>query len=399
MKSEELKNTETEVSDPTPNNSSHVVMADSVQAEEIPTIPIESLQTISTLQPEVSVHSVASTETVSTPAPLVVQPAEYHRTFSEWLTIWKDGVRLRYIPLALMPVVAGSVLAWVPTVSQQNPLGSFRFTHFIAAIIALLFLQMGANLVNDYYDYLRGTDTSNALGPGGLIQQGLIRPTRVLLLGLVLLGIGGLIGLIVSFAGGLLVPLFVLICMVCAYFYSAHSRSLSSMALGELVGFVVFGPLLTLGAYLVQSGGGMPSSHVLLYSLSFGFLAAATLHVNNMRDAEDDKHSGKHTLANLLNIHVSRALYVALLLAAYAIIVILGVPHNAPHLILIALWTLPEAVIATTGALRTVTPAALHIVMRQTLKIEVAFGILLVVALIATTLFPVLPFIPLKLFP
>jgi 1,4-dihydroxy-2-naphthoate octaprenyltransferase len=398
MTSENLKNTDPNVKDANPDNSSHVVMADSVQAEVIPTIPIESLETINALQPEVSVHSVASTEDVSAPAPLVVQPAEYHRTFKEWLQIWKDGVRLHYLPLGLMPLLVGSVLAWMPTVSPQNPLGRFHFLHITAAIIALVLLQMGANLANDYHDYLRGVDTSNALGPGGLIQQGLIKPTRVLLFGLGLLGLGAVVGLIISLTGGPLLLLFGLVTLLCAYFYSATTRALSTIALGELASFLVFGPILTIGAYMLQSGGSM-SSLALLYSLPFGCLAAATIHANNMRDAEDDQHAHKHTLANLLGVRWSRALYSLLLVVSYAVIVALAVPHGTPHLILITLWTLPEAVIAFTGALRTVSPAALHLVMRQTLQIETAFAILLIIALIITTLFPVLPLIPAKILP
>src|SRR5947207_8940929 len=62
-----------------------VVAADSVQAEEVPTIPLGPLQKISELQPEISVQSVASTKSVRLPRPLVVQPAEYRRSFGEWL--------------------------------------------------------------------------------------------------------------------------------------------------------------------------------------------------------------------------------------------------------------------------------------------------------------------------
>src|ERR1700736_2699866 len=92
--------------------SSQIVTADSVQAEEVPTIPLGSLQTLSALQPEVSIHSVASTRAVSMPAPLVVQPSEYRRSLGEWLHVWWDGMRPAYLPLSIMPVVVGSVLAW-----------------------------------------------------------------------------------------------------------------------------------------------------------------------------------------------------------------------------------------------------------------------------------------------
>src|SRR2546422_5736690 len=78
--------------------SSHIVTAEAVQAEEVPTVPLGPLQTLSALQPEVSVHSVASTRTVSMPAPLVVQPSEYRRSLGEWLQIWRDGIRPSYLP-------------------------------------------------------------------------------------------------------------------------------------------------------------------------------------------------------------------------------------------------------------------------------------------------------------
>src|SRR5579883_1795174 len=77
--------------------SSQVIAADSVQAEEVPTIPLDSLQTLSTLQPEVAVRPITATPTASVPEPLVVQPAEYRRGVGEWLRIWRDGLRLYYV--------------------------------------------------------------------------------------------------------------------------------------------------------------------------------------------------------------------------------------------------------------------------------------------------------------
>src|SRR5712671_2714409 len=88
----------------TPSTSSHIVTADSVQAEEVPTIPLSSLQTLSTLQPEVSVRSVAATKSVRLPTPLVVQPSEYRRSLGEWMQVWWEGMRPGYVLLAIMPV-------------------------------------------------------------------------------------------------------------------------------------------------------------------------------------------------------------------------------------------------------------------------------------------------------
>src|SRR5260370_28643793 len=345
MQSEELKNAEAvtdaeadseqEITNPRIVSATQVVTSDLVQAEEVTTIPIASLQTMSTLQPEVSVYSVASTQTVSIPAPLVVQPVEYQRSLREWIQIWRSGMRLNYLPLSLMPILLGSVLAWLSTIAPKKPFGSFHITHFLGAIVVVCLLQIGAHLVNDYYDFLHGVDTSNALGPGGLIQEGHVKPTRVLEMGLILLGFGTAIGLAVAINGGPLLYLFGLIVVLCAFFYSASSFSLSSKTLGELASFAIFGPVLTLGAYMVQVGPHFPSS-VLIYSLPLGLLAVATLHANNMRDIEGDALAGKHTLAAVLGLFLTRIVFLLLVLGTYTIIIYLGIPHKPPHLILIS---------------------------------------------------------------
>ncbi len=406
MQSEELKNAEAvtdaeadseqEITNPRIVSATQVVTSDFVQAEEVPTIPIASLQTISTLQPEVSVYSVASTQTVSIPAPLVVQPVEYQRSLREWIQIWRSGMRLNYLPLSLMPILLGSVLAWLSTIAPNKPFGSFHTTHFLGTIIVVCLLQIGAHLVNDYYDFLHGVDTSNALGPGGLIQQGHVKPTRVLEMGLILLGFGTAIGLAVAINGGPLLYLFGLIVVLCAFFYSASSFSLSSKTLGELASFAIFGPMLTLGAYMVQVGPHFPSS-VLIYSLPLGLLAVATLHANNMRDIEGDALAGKHTLAAVLGLFVSRIVYLLLVLGAYTIIIYLGIPHKAPHLILIVLWTFPTLMVTITSVLRTNAPAGFHLLMRLTLKMEMFFAILLMIGLIATAIIAIIPHLPLDM--
>jgi 1,4-dihydroxy-2-naphthoate octaprenyltransferase len=367
-----------------------VVMAESVQAEEVPTIPLESLQMISELQPEVSVHSLASSPAVITPVPLVAPPSEYHRSRWEWLLIWWDGIRPAYLPLSLLPVILGSIAAWTQSISHTSPHGIFHPFRFILTLAAVLLLQIGAQLINDYYDYSRGIDTGNSLGPGGLIQQGLINPVRALTYGLAALAVGGLLGAILAISVGWLAFVFGLLGLLAAYLYSGPFRGLSSLALGELVSFCIFGPLLTLGAYLVQTDH--LDRMVFILSISLGFLATAFIHVNDMRDAESDAQAGKHTLASLLGLPLSRTLYILLLLGAYAPIVALGLPHHAPHLLLLVLWTLPGLVIVITGILRTASPASLNVIMRQTLTLEAFFTLLLVVALVVTAIVPVLTF-------
>lgn len=392
MESEDFKNNNRVVAKLKPTNSTQIVTAESVQAEEVPTIPLSSLETLSEMQPAIAVRSVNSTVEVSLPAPLVVQPTEYHRSSGEWLQIWRDGMRLAFLPLSVMPILVGSILAWTQTISSKAPLGKFHLTHFILAIVTVSLLQLGANLINDYYDYLRGIDTSNAFGPGGLIQQGLIKPSRVLITGLALLGAGVLLGLVIAAAGGPMAYLLGFIGVICAYFYSGTQEALSSKMLGELVAFCVFGPLITLGAYTIQTG--QPSLLAVFYGIPLGLLAAAVVHVNDMRDTEGDRHAGKHTFASLLGLRWSRIWFLVLLLGAYAVIAALGVPHGAPHPILLTLWTLPTLAVIITGVLRTDTPPGLHTVMRQVLSLETFFALLLVAGLLIAAFLAIMPHIP-----
>jgi 1,4-dihydroxy-2-naphthoate octaprenyltransferase len=379
-----------------------IVTAASVQAEDVPTIPLGSLQTINALEPEVAVRSVATTRSVRLPPPLVAPPSEYRRTPVEWLLVWLDGIRPTYLLLPLMSALLGSILAWMQTITPNTPFGHFRPLHFLATLCAVVALQVGANLVNDYYDYIKNVDISNPLGPGGLIQQGLIKPSSILNLGLIMLVLGAIIGIVLAFTGGLLALLFGIIGLFCAFFYSATARSLSSIALGELTAFCIYGPLITSGAYLVQAGGHTNNSSflsVLLYSIPLGLLATAFIHVNNMRDVESDLQAEKRTLAGILGFRLSRALYLLLLLGAYAIITALGLPHGAPHLVLITWWTLPTLLVVITGVFRTEFPSSLHIAMQETLKLSTYFALLLIIALIVSALIPVLPHIPTHLLP
>ena len=205
--------------------SSQIVAAESVQAEEVPTIPLGSLQAVSELQPEVSIRSVTSSNVL--PVPLVAHPPEYHRSLGEWLALWWNGLRPAYLLLSLLPVILGSTMAWTQGISPRTPRGTFHVLRFLVTLAAVLLLQIGAQLINDYYDYLRGIDTSNSFGPGELIQQGLIKPARVLFFGLVALGLGALFGASVALSSDWLVLVFGMIGLFTEYFYSGTTRALS----------------------------------------------------------------------------------------------------------------------------------------------------------------------------
>jgi 1,4-dihydroxy-2-naphthoate octaprenyltransferase len=379
-------------------NPSKIVAAQSIQAEDVPTIPIDSLEILAALRPEISVHSVDVTEFPNLPTPLVAQPSEYRRGLGERCQIWWGGIRPGYLSLSLLPILLGTTLAWTHTVNAQTPLGLLNLKHLIGSIVTVFLIQIGGHLINDYYDYIYRIDTGNIFASGGLIQQEYVHPTLILKIGLILLGIGAIFSLILSVSGGGLMCLFSLLIVLGAYFYSAPPHPLSSIALGEITGFVLFGPLLTLVAYMTQAPGSFPVS-AFIYSFPPGLLAAAVIHTNNMRDCETDANAQKQTLANLMGVKASRLLYLLLLLLAYGIVGLLGIAHRGPHLILITFWTLPLLVVAISGIIRAKAFVGFHTVMRETLRIEIYFMLLLIISLAITSLIPVLPYVPSHLLP
>jgi len=378
---------------PSVTNRSKIIAADSIKAEEIPTIPIDSLELVTSLQPTINIHSIDIASFRNLPTPLVVQPSEYRRSLSEWFQIWWEGIRPGYLSLSLLPILLGTTLAWTHTVNAQAPLGRLNIGHMIGGIVVASLIQIGGHLINDYYDHIRGIDTGNRLSSGGLIQQRYIKPTFVLKMGFTLLGIGTFLGLLFSIGGGILTYLFGGLIVLGTYLYSAPPHPLSSIALGEITGFIFFGPLLTLIAYMAQTSGSIPVS-AFIYSLLPGLLATAVIHTNNLRDSETDTNAQKRTLAYLLGTKASRFVYLLLLSAAYVIVAILGLPPHTPHLILITFWTCPLLIIVINGIMRTKSPIGFHLVMCETLRIQLYFMLLLIVSLIITTFIPVLPHLP-----
>jgi 1,4-dihydroxy-2-naphthoate polyprenyltransferase len=355
--------------------------ADEIQVENVPAV-------LSSMQPSISTYSITTTSSVVQPSPLVEQPSKSTRSLREWLSIWWEGIRPAYLGLSLLPVILGSVTAWTQSISLKTPRGSFHPTTFMLTLIAVLLLQIGAQLINDYYDYLKGIDTNNSLGPGGLIQQGLVEPARVLMLGLIAVGLGAVLGIFIAILIGWPIIVLGLIGVLAAYFYSGVPKGLSSLALGEIMCFFIFGPLITIGTYMTQTGH--LDRIVYIYSISLGLLATAFIHVNNMRDIGSDAPASKLTLASLLGVRLSRVLYVMIVIGAYAPIVALGLPSHSPHLLLIVLWTLPLLVIVITTVIRTTSPGSLHTAMFQTLKLETYFTLLLIVALVVDAFLPII---------
>lgn len=226
---------------------------------------------------------------------------------------WVEGARLRTLPAAIAPVVAGTAIAVFG--------GGFVALNAGIALLVALALQVGVNYANDYSDGIRGTDAER-VGPVRLVGSGLAAPRAVKAAAFTCFGIAGLAGLALV----LLTQAWWLLavgaaCIAAAWYYTGGSRPYGYSGWGEVFVFVFFGLVAVCGTTFVQLGE-VPWSSVWA-GVFAGSLASAILVANNLRDLDGDALAGKRTLAVRLGDAATRGLYAALaLLGVVAIVVV-----------------------------------------------------------------------------
>jgi len=289
------------------------------------------------------------------------------------LADWVSGARPRTLVASVAPVVVGTAAA-----GRASPWRT------LAALAVGLGLQIGVNFANDYQDGMRGIDTEQRQGPPRLTSSGLASPRSVLLAALVSIAVAAAAGLALALATSLwLIPIGAA-AMLALWLYSGGPRPYGSLGLGEVMVFVFFGLMATAGTAYVQAER-IPAA-AWWSSAAMGFLAVAILEANNLRDISTDGVAGKRTLAVRLGHPRARALYRALVVAAFATIVLgvaIGIVVAAFGLsqwALLALAAWPLA-IGPVEAVGSAEGRALVPVLLGTAKLQLAFGALLALGL------------------
>ena len=107
---------------------------------------------------------------------------------------------------------------------------------------------------------------------------------------------------------------------------------------------------------------------------------------NNLRDVEIDRAANRRTLVTYVGAQVGRALYLALVLLPFVMVVVAGFPHLAPHGALLVLVTFSGLLVVISGVLRAETPTALHVVVTRTLRLHARFSLCLIVGYVLSVL-------------
>ena len=294
------------------------------------------------------------------------QPAP--RISRGWLGTWWPAVRPFSFPASVTPVIVGSAAAYYA--------GGFQPVLFIVTLAAAMSIHAATNLVNDYYDHVRGVDADQPIGPGGAIQQGMLSPRSVLRGALALFAFSALLGIWLIAVRGWPIILIGALSVVAGYTYTGGRLPIGYIGLGDIVVFVFMGLLAVGGTYFVHTG--TVSAAVVWASLPVAALVDGILVVNNLRDLANDRAKGKRTLATFIGAAGTRGHYLALLMFAYASIVVGVALGSLPALTLLMLLTIPSAYAAWQVVRRESAPLPLTLGgIRATAQLHMRIGVLL----------------------
>jgi 1,4-dihydroxy-2-naphthoate octaprenyltransferase len=302
----------------------------------------------------------------------------YHNMTST--RIWIKAFRLRTLPLALSATILGSFLGFAA--------GQFKWGVFIFGSLTTLFLQILSNLANDYGDARKGTDNEQRLGPLRVTQTGLVslKQMRLMISLFVLLSLvsGSLLIWSGLRDGNMLVYVMFFLLGFSAIFaaikYTIGKRPYGYMGLGDIMVFIFFGILGVAGTYFLHT----QSFHlsILLPASSVGLLSVGVLNLNNLRDRENDKRSGKFTLVVRMGVPWAKAYHVILLGTAFLFALAYTVMHFESYIQLLLLIPVPLLVSDVKQVITNTVPVELNRELKKlavaTLLFSLSFGLGLV---------------------
>lgn len=215
---------------------------------------------------------------------------------------WLLAARPQTLTGAIIPVMLGSALAFMD--------GRFNWLPALICAVFACLMQIAANLINDLFDYLKGTDREDRLGPERACAQGWITPCAMKTGILAVIFLACATGCLLLFWGGWELIIVGVLCVVFAFFYTTGPYPLSYHGWGDVLVLFFFGFIPVGGTYYVQALTLSPD--IIIASLISGIIIDTLLVVNNYRDREADKKSGKRTIVVRFGEPFGRYFYLAL---------------------------------------------------------------------------------------
>lgn len=284
---------------------------------------------------------------------------------------WIMAARPKTLPASVAPILVGIALAIADS--------QFRWGPAIAAFVCAMLLQIGSNFANDYFDFFKGADTAERLGPTRATAAGLLPPAAMRWGIIVVFGAAMLVGLYLIWVGGWPILGLGAAALIAAIAYTGGPFPFGYYGLGDLFVFLFFGLVGVGGTYYLQALTMTPP--VWVAASAVGLLVTNILVVNNLRDIDTDRRANKRTLAVLLGRAGARIEYVALLALAYLLLIWLWRGLGESIWVLLPLITLPLAI----PLVRTILTSEGKI-LNQTLagsaRLSLLFSLLLAIGLL-----------------
>jgi len=198
---------------------------------------------------------------------------------------WALAIRPKTLSAGMCPVLLGSSFAFSIY---------FNYSVFLLTLLFALFIQIGTNLANDYFDFVKGTDTEDRVGPARACQMGWITPKHMKWGFIFAFFLAACMAFPLILIGGQVAITIALLSILFGVLYTGGPYPLGYIGLGDIFVLLFFGPIAVGGTYFLQTGI-IPLS-IFIAGLGPGLISCAILTVNNVRDYIGDKKTGKQTL-------------------------------------------------------------------------------------------------------
>ena len=212
---------------------------------------------------------------------------------------WMLASRPKTLAGAAVPVMTGLALAYA-----DGGAAAFRPLPAVLCVLFAFIMQIDANFVNDYFDFVRGNDDETRLGPRRACAQGWISASKMLRAMIITTLLACCVGLPLIYYGGWQM---ILVGVVCVIFCFLYTTSLSYLGLGDVLVLVFFGIVPVCIIYYLQTGTVTPE--VFAASIACGFVIDTLLLINNYRDIDNDAKAGKKTLVVRIGARLGRLAY------------------------------------------------------------------------------------------
>lgn len=231
------------------------------------------------------------------------------------IAAWIEATRPKTLAASIIPVIVANSLAY-----SNN---TFNLKIALITLICAILIQITSNFYNEVYDFWRGADNEDRLGPKRQVASGVISAKAMLITTICLSFLTFALGLILVSYSGIYVLLIGLLSLIFAWAYTGGPYPLAYKGLGDVFVFIFFGLIAVNGAFYVQTQE--LNFAVLVASIAPGLLSANILSVNNIRDIETDIKANKITLAVRLGKINAIRLYIFANIFAYLSIVYLSI--------------------------------------------------------------------------